>query len=192
MGNLSYQSKVKMLCTLVLPLARRIVRSWSGMFPLRALSWHSQTFASILVSIALFRSTFPAGGIPRRRIQLHMVSEFMHKSPAKLILCSVCIQGMLLVPALAQSGRAATDVSGASANSPATYVPTSIGPNDSCRRYHQLHTWTGRSDYGPRLCRGQISRIGRRRSPTMGRSTCPWSGRCRPRASPSSNCRPHW
>jgi polysaccharide export outer membrane protein len=37
---------------------------------------------------------------------------------------------MLLVPAPAQSGRATTDVSGASANSPATYVPTSIGPNE--------------------------------------------------------------
>jgi polysaccharide export outer membrane protein len=54
----------------------------------------------------------------------------MRKSPAKLILCSVCIQAMLLVPAPAQSGRATTDVSGASANSPATYVPTSIGPNE--------------------------------------------------------------
>ena len=36
---------------------------------------------------------------------------------------------MLLVPAPAQSRPATTDVSGASANGPATYVPTSIGPN---------------------------------------------------------------
>jgi polysaccharide export outer membrane protein len=32
-----------------------------------------------------------------------MVSEFMHKSPAKLILLSLCFQGLTLVPALAQA-----------------------------------------------------------------------------------------
>jgi polysaccharide biosynthesis/export protein len=32
-----------------------------------------------------------------------MVSEFMHKSPAKLILLSLCFPGIMLVPALAQS-----------------------------------------------------------------------------------------
>jgi polysaccharide export outer membrane protein len=32
-----------------------------------------------------------------------MVSEFMHKSPAKLILLSICFQGLTLIPALAQA-----------------------------------------------------------------------------------------
>ncbi len=44
-----------------------------------------------------------------------MVSEFMHKSPAKLILLSLCFQGLTLIPALAQAvvpadGRVGTPI----------------------------------------------------------------------------------
>ena len=36
-----------------------------------------------------------------------MVSEFMHKSPAKLILLSLCFEGIMLVPVSAQASVAA-------------------------------------------------------------------------------------
>ena len=42
-----------------------------------------------------------------------MVSEIMHKSPAKMILFSLCLPGFTLLPAFAQS--AATANSGAAA-----------------------------------------------------------------------------
>ncbi len=60
-------------------------------------------FDSIPVSKRSLRSTSPPevflGEIPGHP----MVSEFMHKSPAKLILLSLCFQGLTLVPAFAQS-----------------------------------------------------------------------------------------
>ena len=36
-------------------------------------------------------------------LQLPMVNEFMHKSPARLILSSLCFQGIMLAPVIAQS-----------------------------------------------------------------------------------------
>jgi polysaccharide export outer membrane protein len=57
-----------------------------------------------------------------------MVNKLMHKSPAKLLLFSLCIEGMLLIPANAQSGTPVNDLS--PANTPvtastSTYVPAS-------------------------------------------------------------------
>jgi polysaccharide export outer membrane protein len=56
-----------------------------------------------------------------------MVSEFMHKSPAKTILFSLCVPAMMLVPAFAQSvpaadGRVGTPLT-APAPSTAAYLP---------------------------------------------------------------------
>jgi polysaccharide biosynthesis/export protein len=57
-----------------------------------------------------------------------MVSEFMHKSPAKIFLLSVCFQGLILVPALAQNIAASTERVGTPLNgpavTPAAYIPT--------------------------------------------------------------------
>src|SRR5277367_141722 len=64
---------------------------------------------------------------------LPKVSEFMHKSPAKLILLSLCFQGLTLVPALAQAvvpadGRVGTPltapIAGTTADAPVATVPT--------------------------------------------------------------------
>ena len=61
-----------------------------------------------------------------------MVSEFMHKSPAKMILFSVCLPGMMLLPALAQSVVAPDGRVGIPLNSPAVStaanVPTAPPP----------------------------------------------------------------
>jgi polysaccharide export outer membrane protein len=61
-----------------------------------------------------------------------MVSEIMQKSPAKLILWSLCLQGMVLVPAFAQNGGSAPTRSGATATSPqapvSAYVPATQAP----------------------------------------------------------------
>jgi polysaccharide export outer membrane protein len=58
----------------------------------------------------------------------------MHKSPARLILFSLCVQGMVLVPVLAQDTKNATP-SGAPVSTPAdpaaAYVPANQGPNTS-------------------------------------------------------------
>jgi polysaccharide export outer membrane protein len=78
-----------------------------------------------------------------------MVSEFMHKSPAKLILLSLCFQGLTLVPAFAQvapaDGRvgtplnapiagttavAAATVPTASSTAPANVSSYLLGPED--------------------------------------------------------------
>jgi polysaccharide export outer membrane protein len=76
-----------------------------------------------------------------------MVSEFMHKSPAKLILLSLCFQGLTLVPALAQAvvpadGRVGTPltapIAGTTADAPVATAPTTpanvtsyvLGPED--------------------------------------------------------------
>jgi polysaccharide export outer membrane protein len=56
-----------------------------------------------------------------------MVSEFMHKSPAKLILLSLCFPGIMLAPAVAQSVAADGRFDAAPATpavSNAAYVPT--------------------------------------------------------------------
>ena len=58
-----------------------------------------------------------------------MVSEFMHTSPAKLILLSLCFQGLTLVPAFAQvapaDGRVGTPLNAPIASTVATAtVPT--------------------------------------------------------------------
>jgi polysaccharide biosynthesis/export protein len=56
-----------------------------------------------------------------------MVSEFMHKSPAKLIMLSLCFPGIMLAPALAQSVAADGRFDAAPAApavSTAAYVPT--------------------------------------------------------------------
>jgi polysaccharide export outer membrane protein len=62
-----------------------------------------------------------------------MVSKFMHKSPAKMILFSVCASGMMLLPALAQSvvapdGRVGTPLVAPPAASTAANVPTTPSP----------------------------------------------------------------
>jgi polysaccharide export outer membrane protein len=53
-----------------------------------------------------------------------MVSEFMHKSPAKLILLSLCFQGLTLVPALAQAVVPADGRVGVPMNAP---IPSTTG-----------------------------------------------------------------
>jgi polysaccharide export outer membrane protein len=95
------------------------------------IGWPPKFFSSIPVL-----KTFFFGARSRRRyfsaaFQLTMVSEFMHKSPAKLILFSLCLPGIMLAPAFAQSvatdGR--FDASPSSpAVSPAAYVPTAPPP----------------------------------------------------------------
>jgi polysaccharide biosynthesis/export protein len=53
-----------------------------------------------------------------------MVSEFMHKSPARLILWSLCFQGLTLVPALAQAVIPADGRMGVPLNAP---IPSTTG-----------------------------------------------------------------
>jgi polysaccharide export outer membrane protein len=61
-----------------------------------------------------------------------MVSEFMHKSPAKMILFSLCLQGFTLLPAFAQSVATADSGVAASVSVPAAtsaaYVPSVAPP----------------------------------------------------------------
>jgi polysaccharide export outer membrane protein len=60
-----------------------------------------------------------------------MVSEFMHKSPAKMILFSLCVPGLMLAPAFAQSVAADGRVDATQASpavSTAAYVPTQPAP----------------------------------------------------------------
>src|SRR5579859_1655339 len=76
-----------------------------------------------------------------------MVSEFMHKSPAKLILLSLCFQGLALLPALAQAvvpadGRVGVPIGSAipsttvnataavSSTAPANVTSYLLGPED--------------------------------------------------------------
>src|SRR5271156_5877864 len=75
--------------------------------------------------------------------QVHpKVSEFMHKSPAKLILLSLCFQGLTLVPAFAQSvvpadGRVGvplnaavpTTMADAAAAAPSAAAPSAAAPS---------------------------------------------------------------
>jgi polysaccharide biosynthesis/export protein len=60
-----------------------------------------------------------------------MVSEFMHKSPAKMILFSLCLSGITVIPALAQSvaadGRVDAAVTSPAAST-AAFVPTQPTP----------------------------------------------------------------
>jgi polysaccharide biosynthesis/export protein len=65
-----------------------------------------------------------------------MVSEFMHKSPAKMILFSLCLPGIMTIPVLAQSvaadGRVDAAASSQAVSTPAVstaaYVPTQPPP----------------------------------------------------------------
>jgi polysaccharide biosynthesis/export protein len=65
-----------------------------------------------------------------------MVSEFMHKSPAKMILFSLCLPGIMTIPVLAQSvaadGRVDAAASSQAVSTPAAstaaYVPTQPPP----------------------------------------------------------------
>jgi polysaccharide export outer membrane protein len=65
-----------------------------------------------------------------------MVSEFMHKSPAKMILFSLCLPGIMAIPVLAQSvaadGRVDAAASSQAVSTPAAstaaYVPTQPPP----------------------------------------------------------------
>jgi polysaccharide export outer membrane protein len=61
--------------------------------------------------------------------QLHMVSEIMRKSPAQLILFSLCLQCTIMSAALAQDGKTTAPPAGAAANGPAAaYVPATVSP----------------------------------------------------------------
>jgi polysaccharide biosynthesis/export protein len=61
-----------------------------------------------------------------------MVSEFMHKSPAKMILFSLCVPGIMLAPVLAQSvaadGRVDASVTSPAIAPAAANVPTPPAP----------------------------------------------------------------
>jgi polysaccharide biosynthesis/export protein len=68
-----------------------------------------------------------------------MVSKFMHKSPAKMILFSLCLPGFTLLPAFAQSAATADTGAAAPLSVPATtaaaYVPTQPLPSANATGY---------------------------------------------------------
>ena len=71
----------------------------------------------------------------------------MQKSPAKLILLSLCFQGLTLVPAFAQAvvsadGRVGVPTNAAVTSTPVN-VPTTPSAGSKQHRFQQLHSGTG-------------------------------------------------
>ena len=108
-----------------------------------------------------------------------MVSESMHKSPAKLISLSLCFEGIMLVPVSAQSVVAAD-------GRVRTRPQFSRQPLCPHRRHHRPQPIRPAICWDPKICSQFVSlprtifRTSRCRSTTMARSPCRWSGRCMP------------
>ena len=59
-----------------------------------------------------------------------MVNDFMNKSPARLILLSLCVPGMMVAPALAQNAGPVPSAANDSQGPTSAYIPASPAPYD--------------------------------------------------------------
>jgi polysaccharide export outer membrane protein len=62
---------------------------------------------------------------------LPMVNDFMHKSPSRLILFSLCFQGIMLAPVVAQSTAGTGSTAGGAQGPTSAYVPPTQAPYDA-------------------------------------------------------------